>query len=545
MRTRFEPEGDLASVDILAGLVALWREAGSGVLRAEHPASSARFDLADGEVVGVTSSDSRFDTAAILVRAGKLDAASLDRLVAPEGSDRALAALAAGILTKREWRWGEKIRAIEVLSDLLMWANGSYTFDSVARPLAQELRIPIPRLLLELFLRSRDRNLIDHQLGASDVPLVRSENFEQEFSGFGLTADAESVVRLIDGRATAAGIAEKAPADEFAVQKLLAALMTLGLVRPDFAAEEPAAAPIRGGEEWRESGRLTPLDFRGESSEAGSEQFPEPLRASPEEPEATDFSDFPPSVAEEPLSEAAESEDRDRAFPARESPIGGWEPLPPEPLDRTLEIPVSPPEASRSKGRGLLFASLAAILVAGVAAFLLLRPFKPGSPPPAVAPPTEATPSPIAAEDLTPGPIGLAPPSPVPQGLEPSPVPTPPAALPTPSERPPASRTPVEGERRKWLERAERDRKRLQSERRTAYAIQLELACEVPTLEKAWTYDRPAGSLWLLTSPHGGRTCFKVLWGRYGSLEAARRAKSGIPSFFTTGGNRPAVVAVR
>jgi hypothetical protein len=116
MRTRFEPEGDIPSVDILAGFVALWRESGSGALRAEHAASSARFDLADGDVVGVSSSDPRFDTAAILVRAGKLDPAALDRLVAPEGSDRALAALAAGILTKREWRWGEKIRAVEVLS---------------------------------------------------------------------------------------------------------------------------------------------------------------------------------------------------------------------------------------------------------------------------------------------------------------------------------------------------------------------------------------------------------------------------------------------
>ena len=531
-------------MDVLAGFVALWRESGSGVLRAEHPASSARFDLADGEVVGVSSSDSRFDTAAILVRAGKLDAASLDRLVAPEGSDRALAALAAGILTKREWRWGEKIRAIEVLSDLLMWADGSYTFDSAARPLAQELRLPIPRLLLELFLRSRDRNLIDHQLGASDVPLVRSENFEREFSGFGLTADAESVVRLIDGRATAAGIAEKAPADEFAVRKLLAALMTLGLVRPDFAPEEPAAAPIREEEEWRESGPLTPLASLGGRGKTESEEFPEPLRASPELPEATDFRDLPASVAEEPLSVTAESDDRDRAFPARESVIGGWEPLPPEPLDRTLEIPVTPEELSRSKGRGLLLALLTGILVAGVAAFLLLRPFKPGGAPPAVGPSPEATPSAIPARGLTPGPVGLEPPSSVPQGLKPSSVPTPPAALPTPSARPPAS-PPLEGERRKWLERAERDRKRLQSERRTAYAVQLELACEVPTLEKAWTYDRPVGSLWLLTSPHGGRTCFKVLWGRYGSLEAARRAKSGIPSFFSTGGNRPAVVAVR
>src|SRR5262249_3977565 len=106
-----------------------------------------------------------------------------------------------------------------------------------------------PRLLLELFLRSRDRSLIDHQLGAPDQTLVRGELFDAEFPAFGLTADAESVVRLIDGRSTATEIAEKAPADEFAVRKLLAALVTLGLVHPVPAAPRvPEWPPARDRE---------------------------------------------------------------------------------------------------------------------------------------------------------------------------------------------------------------------------------------------------------------------------------------------------------
>ena len=99
--------------------------------------------------------------------------------------------------------------------------------------------------------------------------------------------------------------------------------------------------------------------------------------------------------------------------------------------------------------------------------------------------------------------------------------------------------------RAEWFARAARDKKRLAAESRTRYSIQLELACEVPSLSEAWKHDRPAGTLWLLTAPHGARDCFRVLWGRFPTLEAARRAKRGIPRFFETGSNHPAVVSVR
>jgi hypothetical protein len=92
---------------------------------------------------------------------------------------------------------------------------------------------------------------------------------------------------------------------------------------------------------------------------------------------------------------------------------------------------------------------------------------------------------------------------------------------------------------------ARRDQKRLAGERGTKYAVQLELACEVPSLVDAWKHDKPAGSMWLLPVNHGGRECFRVLWGRYGSLEAARAGKARIPAFFTTASNHPAVVSVR
>jgi hypothetical protein len=103
----------------------------------------------------------------------------------------------------------------------------------------------------------------------------------------------------------------------------------------------------------------------------------------------------------------------------------------------------------------------------------------------------------------------------------------------------------VPRDRRGWLERAERDRRALaRNGRRALYTIQLELVCELPSLEEAWSYDRGEG-MWLLLSNHLGRECFRVLWGRYPTLDAAVSAKGSVPRFFFTPTNQPTVVSTR
>ncbi|MBC8647211.1 MAG: DUF4388 domain-containing protein, partial [Thermoanaerobaculia bacterium] len=424
MRTAFEREGDLRGVDLLAAFVALWRGAESGSVSAGRAGSRCAFDVLDGELVGVSTSDPRFETSAILVRAGKLDASALERLSVPEGSDRSLAALQAGIVTKREWRWGEKIRAIEVLADLLTWIDGEYAFESGARPEPGEFRLAIPRLVLELFLRSRDRNLIDHQLGPADVPLVRAENFDREFSTFGLTADAESVVRLIDGRASAAEIARKAPAEDFAVQKLLAALTTLGLVRPEYAPEEEPARtvaisalpPLVETREEEPASALSDEDVIAEEEEARKpepfeEQFPGPPDMPAPPPLDRDLSGrgFEPRWEEtpaEPVEPPASDWEMEPPAPERDSPwddrpgipvsaeVPVWDQAselePPEALNRTLQYPVDLPAPER-RGMGPAIGWILGLLVLAGAAFFVWRSRSPQPVPVAQAPsPTSA-----------------------------------------------------------------------------------------------------------------------------------------------------------
>jgi hypothetical protein len=611
MRTVFETEGDIRGTDLLAGLVQLWREGSSGSLRFSRPGATAAFHLAAGELVGVSASESRFETASILLRAGKLDAATLERLVTPEGGDRAVFALQAGILTKREWRWGEKIRAVEVLSDLLTWIEGDYVFDSEEQTAVGEFRLTVPRLVLELFLRSRDRALVLHYLGGADVPLVRAPHFDAEFAIFGLTADAEAVVRLIDGKATAAEIAREGPADAFSVEKLLAALVTLGLVHPAFAADEPVAIREATPEESQEDEEAEEQEPResaaSEVAWQGHERAAEDVEADAVEKDAEDREDEEAEVPEPPreiraheAGQALEPEwgssghgpsidahalrggsgaitdaplDASRSRPddvsdelepersRREEMVDldardrGSEPVFEKPLDMATGIGAD----DRRKPRvAAPFLWLLAILAAGVAMVILMRGR--GSAPETlklapVATPTALEVAAIAAPAPT---IAVSPaPSAAPVAAAPAPTrarPTPPpaAAAPTKAANRPApagaAATPGReaggGSRQAWLDRAARDHQRARGDRKALFTIQLELACEVASLADAWKHDRPAGTMWVLSTPFQGRTCFRVLWGRYPTREAAHQAIASVPPFFSTPRNHPIVTAI-
>jgi hypothetical protein len=625
MRTVFEHEGDIRSVDLLACLVALWRESASGSLQFSRSGATAGFEITAGEIVASSSSDSRFETAAILVRAGKLDTRTLERLASPEGADRALLALQAGVLTRREYRWGEKIRAVEILSDLLTWLEGEYFYfrTTEAGRESTEPRLPIPRLVLELFLRSRDRSLVLKHLGGADVPLARASHFDAEFSTFGLTADAESVVRLIDGTASAEEIASEAPAEAFAVEKLLAALVTLGLVHPAFApgasegrALAPSTVPVEEpdsaepeAEAEAEPEEADEAEADAQEEEVEEEEGGADERVESEEPveeAGTPEPEIPPQESVEAGQEQREwelGEDFGRDVRPKDAPMldvpfsgrppreadletaalqgepvaadtGGFDEPRPEagsgfdrPLDSDTGVGIMERPAQRTGSPLLWVLAVLGVAVLGV----LWMKSRGGSPPPSTqesplaTTPTEipaaavaevATSVPVPATEVptaAPTAVATAPPTAVRAQAPPRSKPTTrpargkptPAPAPAPASEPAPVAAGAEGSRQHWLDRAARDAKRLAEDRKTHYAIQLELACEASSLTEAFQHDRPAGSMWVLTTSFEGKTCFRVLWGRYATIEAARRALSGSPRFFSTPKNHPAVTGVR
>jgi hypothetical protein len=101
---------------------------------------------------------------------------------------------------------------------------------------------------------------------------------------------------------------------------------------------------------------------------------------------------------------------------------------------------------------------------------------------------------------------------------------------------------PAPADRRQWLERAARDREALAGDRSARYTIQLELVCELPSLAEAFRYDR-GRTMQLLVSDYRGQECFRILWGRYSTLNQAIAARTSAPRFFFTPSNHPVVVS--
>jgi hypothetical protein len=537
MRTAFESEGDVRSVDLLAAFATLWRQRATGVLTFSQPGPHVRFEIIEGDVVGVFSSDPIFDTAEVLIRAGKLDPAALEGRRLPAERDRARAARELGLVTERDWRWAEKIRAVEILSDVVDWLEGSYAWDVFQRPESGELRIGIERLLLELFLRSPDRELIHRSLGAVDAPLQRAADFDEKFLALGLTAEALAVAEAIDGRATAAEISRRAPPDPFSVEKLLAALATLGLVHPEYAAEPPPApAATRRTASPPPAAEPAP-EVEPAESELVASELPGPAAGVPME-------EAPPTEAPIELPLAPDPE------PAEPEPVlTSWEPAPAEPMDQSLDLP-EPPVVLRSHRPSLTGVWLLVVLAGAVGALLLFRARQPGKPPTTSTLPAATTPTASAALAATAPPTALPPTAAPPTEISATRTPI---SRPTPTAHPrptataaaigAAPRAPAAG-RRQWLARAERDRTLLQRDPHAPYTIQLELVCELSSLEEAWKFDR-RGAMWLLTTSHRGRECFRVFWGHYATLDEAHAAKASVPRFFFTATNQPAVVSTR
>jgi len=582
MRTAFERDGDIRSVDLAAAFATLWRERATGALAFSQADRRVRFEILEGALVGVFSSDPSFDTAEVLVRAGKLDPSALEGRRPTAGRDRARAAREQGLLTERDWRWGEKIRAVEIFADLLTWLEGRYSFDRGETPGGGDLRIGIERLLLELFLRSRDREFIHHALGATDAPLQRSEEFDDVYPALGLTPDALAVVAAIDGRATAAEICRRVPPDPFSVQKLLAALATLGLVHPEYAAQpksrasqpksRAAAAPVTPAEE--PSPPPIPPEpappARARHDRAEPPEEPAPPEIAPEVPGPPPPEE--PAIGEQLVGEAPmELPIGPGPDPAEPEPaILAWDQGPPEALDQPLDLP-EPPEFLPSSRPGRTPFWLLGALAVAVAALLVLRTRSTRTVPP--APPAAAvatavptplptlsptaaaplgTPLAVFGSDVTASPTSIpatrvpptetAPPSTaVPTRLPPTPPPTV-AATPRPPQAVSARAVPTG--RRQWLERAASDRSALAGDRRALYTIQLELVCELPSLEEALRFDH-GHTMRILVSDHRGRECFRVVWGSYPTLGEAITAKASAPRFFFTPTNHPVVVSTR
>ena len=96
---------------------------------------------------------------------------------------------------------------------------------------------------------------------------------------------------------------------------------------------------------------------------------------------------------------------------------------------------------------------------------------------------------------------------------------------------------------RRFPEAADSFQRALRAQAPGAYTIQLLLACQDSTLEKAFN-RAPDRTLYFVSTTFRGQTCYRVFDGLYATEAEARADLERVPSAFREDGNRPVVVRV-
>jgi len=210
----------------------------------------------------------------------------------------------------------------------------------------------------------------------------------------------------------------------------------------------------------------------------------------------------------------------------------------------------------------LIFAGIAGVVLATVAAwyFLLRTPEPQASPHPAppttvaaapvttMPPPTlAATTAPTLAASTAATPAAVAatptppPPTPLPATPKPAaPTPTPrPAATPAPAA---AARTggdgPVLLRQGSFAEAAKSFATSLAPGARGRFSNQLLTACSTDTIAKA-VQAVPGDELFILPVIFQGRSCYRLCWGVYDTRPAAEAGRNSVPAYFRQSGTTP------
>jgi hypothetical protein len=114
----------------------------------------------------------------------------------------------------------------------------------------------------------------------------------------------------------------------------------------------------------------------------------------------------------------------------------------------------------------------------------------------------------------------------------------------SPSGRPAASREAVAPPRPAVREEAPPDARAASLARPGpgigGWSIQILLACEAATIDRAVRQSGQSSELFVLPVTHEGRACHRVYWGRYADRAGAEYAlRHDVPSAYRTGGARP------
>jgi len=554
-------EGSIGEIDLVRRLVDLGRERFTGAIRFERDGIIKIVYLKGGDVLSASTNDRADSIDEILLRAGKIDREHVKQALAKRKENETLgdALLGLGFITRKELAWARRVQAIGILRSVRAWSNGSYTIVADYLPKREEGTLfPLPQIIVELIVTEQDRKPIEKAMDGGSAIFTKSADFDAGFERLGLNEEAVQIVVQVDGKRTAADVANAAGKDAFNAYKLLEALRALGLlsklqVKDEFAFATDAVTD--GEDAWtsRANELMTAADT--EDLDLGVPSLDEPPVAEPAAPAAIAAT----LAATEPQwgYEDAQIETPRQASPPPPPPpppVPAHNPVPPPPrrtqhiAPRTLSATqtqrkrqVSNPAPHPKRSRAPVFTLIVLMLIAAAgyafwtwwsgqqAAVAQARPS--GLKPAATqsTPPRAAIPTPAVQSRPEPS-LSVA------QAIPPAPQPTPAPKTP-PSQPAKVSAAPQSSPAAGHYEAMAQEFARTASGN---FTVQFELVCQTSSLAKA--VQAGGANVWFVPISYRGQSCYRVFWGRFPTREAAMAAWVKIPSSIR--GAKPVVVAV-
>ena len=286
-------EGSIGSIDLIDRLVALGREQFTGAVRFEHDGIIKIVYLKGGDVLSASTNDRTDSIDELLLRAGKIDREHLKQALSKRKESETLgdALLNLGFITRKELTWARRIQAIGILRSVRGWTNGSYTIVADYLPKREEGTLfPLAQIIVELIVTEQDRQPIEKAMDGGAAVFSKSSDFAVAFERLGLNEEAAQIAAQVDGKRTAADIANTSGKDVFNVYKLLEALRALGLltkaqVKDEFAFD--TAAVSDAADAWNSrADELIATASEGEDLDLGVPPQEEPPVKEPAAPAA-------------------------------------------------------------------------------------------------------------------------------------------------------------------------------------------------------------------------------------------------------------------
>lgn len=540
-------EGEIHEIDLIASLVELGREGFTGAIRFERESIIKIVYFKDGEILSSSTNDRADTIDEILVNAKKINRDHVKQALARRQETETLgdALLALGFITRKELSWARRVQIVGILRSVANWDSGSFQIVPDYLPKREEgTRFPLAQIVIELIVTETDRARVERLLPSTAL-ISRGPDFESRYAELGLNEEADEIVAHVSGEKSVAEIAAESRSDSFAVFKLLLALATLGVLRgtglPQPSLEVSGSTTEFDFDDPVEESE-SELDFTSDSSVPAEDLYgePEPVVAPPTPPTPpTPYSttnSITNSEGNDDFKTPVGKLDFDPALLSDEPTVAAAESvaIPPATNSYIRSKTFAAPPKKRSKLPVILLAVII-LAAAGYAAWTYLsredpvavavaspaasrRPVETPSTPPneaaqqaASVPATTTTATNLPAT-TTPTETAIAPATAKESAAS---GPAAPPAAPAASASAPASGYAAQA--REFARAADRNQ----------YALQFEVVCQDASVRRALTEGGP--DVWFVPARVGSRDCFRVLWGRFPSREAAGRASGAIP----------------